>query len=117
MATSSRLKTVDGKYYATEEYVKKYVDENFVLDKKATAMGVYHNYCCELKDFDIPDTLYKNVFMMYDDMSGGISILAFKNFKSLMDEYNIKEKEAKAIENCKHGESVVIMDAIYTRIQ
>lgn len=28
MATSSRLKTVDGKYYATEEYVKKYVDEN-----------------------------------------------------------------------------------------
>lgn len=28
MATSSRLKTVDGKYYATEEYVKNYIDEN-----------------------------------------------------------------------------------------
>ena len=28
MATSSRLKTVDGKYYATEDFVKKCVDEN-----------------------------------------------------------------------------------------
>lgn len=28
MATSSRLKTADGKYYATEDYVKSYVNEN-----------------------------------------------------------------------------------------
>ena len=28
MATSSRLKTVDGKYYAPEDFVKKCVDEN-----------------------------------------------------------------------------------------
>lgn len=28
MATSSKLKTANGKYYATEDYVKSYVDEN-----------------------------------------------------------------------------------------
>lgn len=28
MATASRLKTVDGKYYATEEYVQKSINEN-----------------------------------------------------------------------------------------
>lgn len=45
MATSSKLKTADGKYYATEDYVKSYVDENTLTQDEisGTVSGIISN--------------------------------------------------------------------------